>query len=110
MKHLALTATAALLASAACAQDFNESPANVPTQEPAAEGQTRAPALPDDIALETTALAEPSVMQSVPGEKVQFERTGYFFADPEDSKPGAPVFNRTATLKDSWAKDSSKNQ
>ncbi len=63
-----------------------------------------------DSATETTALAEPSVMQSAPGEKVQFERTGYFFADPEDSKPGAPVFNRTATLKDSWAKDSSKNQ
>jgi glucose/arabinose dehydrogenase len=58
MKHLALTATAALLASAACAQDFNETPANVPTQKPAAEGQTRAPALPDDIALEKTELSE----------------------------------------------------
>ena len=31
-------------------------------------------------------------------------RLGYFFADPLDSRPGAPVFNRTATLKDSWAK------
>jgi glutaminyl-tRNA synthetase len=29
---------------------------------------------------------------------------GYFFADPVDSKPGAPVFNRTVTLKDGWAK------
>jgi len=34
---------------------------------------------------------------------VQFERLGYFCKDP-DSKPGAPVFNRTITLKDTWAK------
>ena len=37
------------------------------------------------------------------GSRVQFERLGYFCVDP-DSKPGAPVFNRTVTLKDSWAK------
>ena len=37
----------------------------------------------------------------------QFERVGYFNADP-DSKPGAPVFNRTVTLKDSWAKEAKK--
>ena len=34
----------------------------------------------------------------------QFERHGYFVADRVDSKPGAPAFNRTVTLKDSWAK------
>jgi len=34
----------------------------------------------------------------------QFERLGYFFVDPVDSKPGAPVFNRTVTLRDAWAK------
>jgi glutaminyl-tRNA synthetase len=45
-----------------------------------------------------SSLAEPAV-----GETVQFERLGYFCADP-DSKPGAPVFNRTMTLKDTWAK------
>jgi glutaminyl-tRNA synthetase len=38
----------------------------------------------------------------------QFERLGYFFAD-EDSKPGAPVFNRTVTLKDAWAKEAAKS-
>ena len=34
----------------------------------------------------------------------QFERHGYFVADRVDTKPGAPVFNRTVTLKDSWVK------
>ncbi len=37
-----------------------------------------------------------------PGERLQFERHGYFVADAIDSKPGAPVFNRIATLKDAW--------
>ena len=37
------------------------------------------------------------------GETVQFERLGYFCPDP-DSQPGALVFNRTLTLKDTWAK------
>jgi glutaminyl-tRNA synthetase len=46
---------------------------------------------------------EPSLSESKLGEKFQFERTGYFCADL-DSSPGKPVFNRTLTLKDSWAK------
>ena len=37
-----------------------------------------------------------------PGERLQFERHGYFVADAIDSKPGVPVFNRIATLKDAW--------
>jgi glutaminyl-tRNA synthetase len=37
------------------------------------------------------------------GSRYQFERLGYFCADP-DSKPGKPVFNRTVALKDTWAK------
>ena len=51
-----------------------------------------------------TAYAEPALASASPGEKFQFERIGYFCADPIDSKPGKPVFNRTVTLKDSWAK------
>ena len=47
------------------------------------------------------ALVEPSLLEAQPGERYQFERVGYFSADP-DSRPGAPVFNRTVTLKDSW--------
>ena len=40
----------------------------------------------------------------MPGATCQFERLGYFCADPEDSRPGAPVFNRAVTLKDAWAR------
>ncbi|MDR0994145.1 MAG: glutamine--tRNA ligase/YqeY domain fusion protein [Verrucomicrobiota bacterium] len=48
-----------------------------------------------------TAMAESSLLEALPGDVFQFERLGYFAADP-DSMPGAPVFNRTVTLKDSW--------
>jgi glutaminyl-tRNA synthetase len=47
---------------------------------------------------------EPSLAEVSPGATYQFERLGYFCVDPEDSRPGAPVFNRTVTLKDTWAK------
>ena len=46
---------------------------------------------------------EPALAEARPGETVQFERLGYFCADP-DSRPGALVFNRALTLKDTWAK------
>ncbi len=46
---------------------------------------------------------EPALAEAGVGETVQFERLGYFCADP-DSVPGALVFNRTVTLKDTWAK------
>lgn len=46
---------------------------------------------------------EPAVINANPGDKYQFERQGYFCVDL-DSKPGKLVFNRTAPLKDSWAK------
>jgi len=51
-----------------------------------------------------TAKLEPSVKEAEPGCYYQFERVGYFFTDPKDSKPGSPVFNRTVTLKDGFAK------
>ena len=54
------------------------------------------------------ALAEPALSEARPGEAFQFERMGYFIADSEDSRPGAPVFNRTVTLKDAWAKTAAK--
>ena len=50
------------------------------------------------------AAVEPSLKQAQPEDRFQFERHGYFVADLKDSQPGAPVFNRTVTLKDSWAK------
>jgi glutaminyl-tRNA synthetase len=46
---------------------------------------------------------EPALGEAGPGELYQFERLGYFAADP-DGRPGRPVFNRTITLRDSWAK------
>jgi glutaminyl-tRNA synthetase len=51
---------------------------------------------------------EPSLAETKPGERFQFERQGYFVADVADSKPGAPVFNRIVTLKDSWARAQKK--
>jgi len=50
------------------------------------------------------AKVEPSLAHAAPGDHVQLERLGFFFVDPVDSKPGAPVFNRTVALKDTWAK------
>ncbi len=50
-----------------------------------------------------TACVEPSLATAKPGERFQFERLGYFCVDP-DTTPGAPVFNRTVGLRDSWAK------
>jgi glutaminyl-tRNA synthetase len=47
---------------------------------------------------------EPSLAGAVPGRQYQFERLGYFCVDPDDSAPGALVFNRTVTLRDTWAK------
>ncbi|HZI79569.1 MAG TPA: glutamine--tRNA ligase/YqeY domain fusion protein [Vicinamibacterales bacterium] len=51
----------------------------------------------------TAAKVEPSLAGAPAGTRYQFERQGYFCVDP-DSRPGAPVFNRTVTLKDTWAK------
>ena len=51
---------------------------------------------------------ERSLGEAKPGSRFQFERTGYFFVDPKDSAPGKPVFNRTVTLKDAWAKIEAK--
>jgi glutaminyl-tRNA synthetase len=53
-------------------------------------------------------LLEPSLVQAQPGERYQFERQGYFFVDPVDSKPGHLVFNRIVNLKDSWSKKTPK--
>jgi glutaminyl-tRNA synthetase len=49
------------------------------------------------------AMVEPGLAHARPSETVQFERLGYFAPDP-DSRPDALVFNRTLTLKDTWAK------
>ncbi len=59
---------------------------------------------PNSLEVVEKALLEPSLKDAAAGTRWQFERLGYFFADPKDSRPGAPVFNRTVTLRDAWAK------
>jgi glutaminyl-tRNA synthetase len=51
---------------------------------------------------------EPGLVDAEPGHIFQFERLGYFCVDTVDSKPGAPMFNRTITLRDTWAKKQKK--
>ncbi len=51
-----------------------------------------------------TAMLEPALKNAQAEQRFQFERHGYFVADRSDTQPGAPVFNRTVTLKDSWGK------
>jgi glutaminyl-tRNA synthetase len=58
---------------------------------------------PASLEVLTGCKLEPSLAAVQPFERVQFERLGYFCADP-DSAPGKPVFNRTVALRDSWAK------
>jgi glutaminyl-tRNA synthetase len=58
---------------------------------------------PNSLEILTDCFLEPSLAAAQPGDKFQFERTGYFCLDL-DSTPDKPVFNRTVTLKDSWAK------
>ncbi len=58
---------------------------------------------PDSLETLTDCCLEPSLASAVAGEQFQFERLGYFCVDP-DSQPNAPVFNRSVTLRDTWAK------
>ncbi len=58
---------------------------------------------PKSLEVLTDCRLEPSLAGAKPGDRCQFERLGYFCVDP-DSTPERPVFNRTATLRDPWAK------
>jgi glutaminyl-tRNA synthetase len=59
---------------------------------------------PDSVEVLTTCRLERSLAGARPESRYQFERQGYFYVDVKDSSPEAPVFNRTATLRDSWAR------
>ncbi|MBO4388205.1 MAG: glutamine--tRNA ligase/YqeY domain fusion protein [Spirochaetales bacterium] len=59
---------------------------------------------PDSLKVLTGAKLEPSLADAVPGQYLQFMRSGYYMADSKDSRPDHLVFNRTVTLKDSWEK------
>jgi glutaminyl-tRNA synthetase len=59
---------------------------------------------PDSLQVITDAKLEPSLADAQAGEPLQFMRQGYFCLDAVDAKEGAPVFNRTISLVDTWAK------
>ncbi len=59
---------------------------------------------PNSLETLTGCQAEPGLKEAQPGTRYQFMRQGYFCVDTEDSSPGGPVFNRTTTLRDTWAK------
>jgi glutaminyl-tRNA synthetase len=59
---------------------------------------------PDSLITLTTCMAEPSLSDAKPGAIYQFLRQGYFCVDPDRSSEGGPVFNRTVSLRDTWAK------
>jgi glutaminyl-tRNA synthetase len=76
-------------------------------EDPASEEDFISTLNPDSLSVVEQALVEPSLVSAAAGDRFQFTRLGYFCADP-DSKPGKPVFNRTVTLKDAWAKAAGK--
>ena len=67
------------------------------------EGGLDAALNPSSLVVRTGAKLEPAFEDAVPGERFQLERLGYYCID-SDSAPGALVLNRTATLRDTWAK------
>ncbi len=71
--------------------------------DPGADGDVMADLSPESLTALQGCLLEPALASVPAGEAVQFERLGYFCPDP-DSRPDAPVFNRTVGLRDSWAK------
>jgi glutaminyl-tRNA synthetase len=65
---------------------------------------------PNSLQVLRDARVEPMLADAAADSRFQFERQGYFYVDPKDSKPGKPVFNRTVTLKDSWVKEQAKGK
>ncbi len=65
---------------------------------------------PDSLRTLTGCMVEPALTGAVPGENYQFEREGYFCIDSVHSTPARMVFNRTVTLRDSWAKMQQKQR
>lgn len=59
---------------------------------------------PESLVILKGCKVEPAALEMAPGSRAQFERVGYFCVDTRYSRPGAPVFNRTVTLKDTFAK------
>ena len=67
------------------------------------DGKTYVDYLNPDSRKTVTGYVEPAAADATPEQSFQFERTGYFVADRYDHAPGKPVFNRSVTLRDTWA-------
>ena len=65
---------------------------------------------PNSLQIIKNALIEPAVITQKPDERFQFERQGYFYADPVDYSDEHPVFNKIVGLKDSWSKKTKTKQ
>jgi len=65
---------------------------------------------PNSIETLTSCKLEPSLAGAAPGYRCQFERLGYFYVDPVDSSDEMLVFNRTVTLRDTWARIQKRQQ
>jgi glutaminyl-tRNA synthetase len=63
---------------------------------------------PESVVTLKNCRVEPSLASSKPQDRVQFERMGYFCVDKE-SRPGSLIFNRSVTLRDTWAKIEKKS-
>jgi glutaminyl-tRNA synthetase len=73
----------------------------------AGDDDFRAQLNPRSLEVIESARLEPAVATAKAKERYQFERKGYYFADPKDSKDGAPVFNLIVPLRDTWGKGGS---
>lgn len=74
-----------------------------PDPEDVEEGQDWKSNLNPDSLVAVEGFVEPSLANAAPGDRYQFERSGYFCVDPDSSR-GKLVFNRTVTLRDTWGK------
>jgi glutaminyl-tRNA synthetase len=76
-----------------------------PDPEDVPEGQDfRIHLNPNSLAILKNCKLEPSLLDARPADRYQFERLGYFCADITESRPGRLIFNRTVSLKDTWAR------
>jgi glutaminyl-tRNA synthetase len=78
--------------------------------DPAVGGDFLSALNPDSLEVLTGCRVEPGLAGAAPGAMFQFERHGYFCVDSVDSSPDKLVFNRTVTLRDTWAKIEKKQQ
>jgi glutaminyl-tRNA synthetase len=76
---------------------------SVPDPDSEAGGTTYRDHLNPDSRRVVQGYVEPAAATAAPEQSFQFERLGYFVADRHDHRPGAPVFNRSVTLRDTWA-------